>query len=291
MASIAETEEGLTTYRPVLIAPLAFIWVVVYVVPLLLLVAASFLRIEKATIDFSGLTLENYLMFLSDPFYVGVLARTVNLAFVTTALTLVLGVPYAVICSRVGPTLRLFMLVLVMSPALMSAVVRSYGWIVLLGNNGVINYGLREIGLIDRPLRMLFNFSAVTLGLSQLLLPFMVLPILSVLQKADNSLADAAANLGATPSQTAFRVTLQLALPGILAGASLVFVSAYAQFAVPQLLGGGAFLVSSTMVYQQVTAMQNEGAAAALSLIMLVSSVLIVLFGNLLAGRLAKAWD
>jgi ABC-type spermidine/putrescine transport system permease subunit I len=146
-----------------------------------------------------------------------------------------------------------------------------------------------QLGLVERPVRLLFNFFGVTLGLTQLLLPFMVLPIISVLQKTDRSLIEAASNLGATRLQTIFRVILPLALPGILAGGTLVFVSAYAQFAVPQLLGGGAFLVSSTMVYQQVTSMQNEGAAAALALIMLVSSLLIVLLGNVLGQRMTQA--
>lgn len=287
MASISNTDNEIGTYRPALIAPLGVVWAVVYIVPLLLLLAASFLRIRQTSIDFGALTFDNYRIFLTDPFYIGVLARTAELALLTTAATLVLGIPYAVLCVQMRPALRTAALILVMSPALMSAVVRSYGWIVLLGNNGVLNYGLRQLGLIEQPLHLLFNFFGVTLGLTQLLLPFMVLPIVSVLQRTDRSLAEAAANLGATRMQTIFRVTLPLGLPGILAGATLVFVSAYAQFAVPQLLGGGAFLVSSTMVYQEVTSMQNEGAAAALALIMLVSSLLIVLIGNLIANRLA----
>ena len=289
MASISSSDNEIGTYRPALIAPLGVVWAVVYVVPLLLLLVASFLRIRQTSIDFSAVTLKNYRVFLTDPFYVGVLLRTAQLALLTTAATLVLGVPYAVLCGEVHPTLRAAMLILVMSPALMSAVVRSYGWMVLLGNNGVLNFGLRQLGLIEQPFHLLFNFSGVTLGLTQLLLPFMVLPTVSVLQRTDRSLAEAAANLGATRMQTIFRVTLPLGLPGILTGATLVFVSAYAQFAVPQLLGGGAFLVSSTMVYQEVTSMQDEGAAAALAVIMLVSSLLIVLIGNIIANRVAWA--
>jgi putative spermidine/putrescine transport system permease protein len=291
MASTTDSENDVSTYRPALIAPLGVVWVVIYVVPLLLLLAASFLRIRQTSIDFSGLTLENYSIFLTDPFYIGVLLRTAELALLATAVTLVLGVPYAVLCTEVRPALRSVMLILVMSPALMSAVARSYGWIVLLGNNGALNYGLLQLGVIERPLHLLFNFFGVTLGLAQLLLPFMVLPIVSVLQRTDSSLVEAAANLGATRMQTVFRITLPLGLPGILAGATLVFVSAYAQFAVPQLLGGGAFLVSSTMVYQEVTSMQDEGAAAALAMIMLNSSLFIVLIGNFLTNRLAWAGD
>ena len=291
MASTTDSENDVSTYRPALIAPLGVVWVVIYVVPLLLLLAASFLRIRQTSIDFSGLTLENYSIFLTDPFYIGVLLRTAELALLATVVTLVLGVPYAVLCTEVRPALRSVMLILVMSPALMSAVARSYGWIVLLGNNGALNYGLLQLGVIERPLHLLFNFFGVTLGLAQLLLPFMVLPIVSVLQRTDSSLVEAAANLGATRMQTVFRITLPLGLPGILAGATLVFVSAYAQFAVPQLLGGGAFLVSSTMVYQEVTSMQDEGAAAALAMIMLNSSLFIVLIGNFLTNRLAWAGD
>jgi putative spermidine/putrescine transport system permease protein len=289
MSFVGGTDDRSTTYRATLILPLAAIWFLIYLIPLFLLFAASFLRIEHAAIDFGHLTLDNYRTFLADPFYRAVLLRTVELALATTALTLLLGVPYAVLCSQLGRTLRTALLILVMSPALMSAVVRSYGWIILLGNNGVVNYGLIELGVISRPIRFLFNFPGVVLGLAQLLLPFMVLPIVSVLQKTDHALVEAAANLGATHMQTIFRVTLPLGSPGILAGASLVFVSAYAQFAVPQLLGGGAFLVNSTMVYQEVTAMENEGAAAALSLIMMVSSMLFVVVLNMLVTRLSRA--
>lgn len=277
-----------TTYRPALIAPLTLLWIATYLMPLLLLLAASFLRIERVSIRFDGLTLDNYAAFLADPFYAAVILRTVLLALVTTGLTVILGVPYAILCTMVSPAARTMLLVLVISPALMSAVVRSYGWIVLLGSNGVVNYGLVNLGLVERPIRFLFNFSGVVIGLAQVLVPFMVLPIISVLQKADLSLAEAAANLGATRMQTIARITLPLAVPGILAGASLVFVSAYAHFAVPQLLGGGSFLVNSTLVYQQVTAVENYGGAAALSVIMMVTSLAIVFLGNVLVGRLSR---
>jgi putative spermidine/putrescine transport system permease protein len=181
------------------------------------------------------------------------------------------------------------LLVLVISPTLMSAVVRSYGWIIILGGNGVINTILREIGIIQAPIRFLFNFSGVTIGLTQVLLPFMVLPIISVLMRQDLSLTEAAENLGATKTQVLSRITLPLSLPGVLAGGTLVFVLAYSHFAVPQLLGGGSFLVNSTLVYQQATGVVDYGGAAALSMILMISSLLIVLVSNVLLGRSAQS--
>jgi putative spermidine/putrescine transport system permease protein len=278
-------ERGGNWYGITLLIPILLLWIVTYVAPLILLVMISFVKLNSVSLEIEAVTIDNYGKFLGDPFYQGVFLQTLNLAFVTTILTLILGLPLAIIFIMARPSIGKLLLILIISPILMSAVVRSYGWIIILGGNGFINSFLRSLGIIDRPIRFLFNFTGVTIGLTQILLPFMVLPIISVLQRGDQNLAEAAANLGATRTQTLMRVTLPLSLPGILAGGTLVFVLAYAHFAVPQLLGGGSFLVNSTLIYQQATAVLDYGGAAALSMILLVSSILIVLISNIAIGR------
>lgn len=276
MSAPSETRARRDGYGWSLLLPLGLLWVLAYFVPLLFILVLSVSETASASFVPLAFTLDNYGRFIGDGFYQGVFLRTVNLALATTLLTLVLGLPLAVIYTLVGPVMQRILLVLIISPTLISAVVRSYGWMIVLGGSGAVNSLLQDAGLIDRPIRFLFSFLGVMIGLTQLLLPFMVLPIISVLRRQDPLLTEAATNLGATRSQVLLRVTVPLSLPGILAGGALVFILAYSHFAVPQLLGGGAFLVVSTLIYQQATAALNYGAASALSVVLLVSAVLFI---------------
>lgn len=271
-----------------LLAPALAFALLVLVGPLALLLVFSFARLSERGLDVQGLTLAHYARFVADPFYWGIYGQTLALGLVTTLGTLVLGFPLAYVFSRSSPLAKKLLLVLIVSPILTSAVVRSYGWIIILGANGAVNSVLLGLGLVETPVRFLFSFGSVAVGLVQLLLPYMVLPIASVLEGQDRALEEAAASLGAPRQRIFVEVTLPLAIPGVLAGCVLVFVLAFSQFAVPRLLGGGGFLVLSTVIYQQAIAVLDWGGASAVAFVLLGTSLLVVWSYSRLAGYLTR---
>lgn len=150
-----------------------------------------------------------------------------------------------------------------MFPFLVSAVVRAYGWMVVLGQNGLLNQFLQAVGLIDKPLEIMYTYKAVLIGVVHLLLPYMILSITSVIQSIDENIEYAANSLGASPVQTFLKVTLPLSTPGIVSGCILVFTLSMTSYVTPKLLGGVKFRMMSTMVNQEVNVNFNWGFASA----------------------------
>jgi len=181
----------------------------------------SFLRYVPGQVTDYTLTLANYGRLLGDGFYLRVLANTVEMSLIVTALSLALGFPVALFLARTAPRLRGFLSYLVFLPMMVGIVVRAYGWMVILGREGLINSALLAAGLIESPIRLLFTRDAVVLGLTEVLLPFMVMPILAALEKIDPHVEEAARALGATPGQAFWRVTVPLSLPGVISGSLL----------------------------------------------------------------------
>ncbi|MGQ0568605.1 MAG: ABC transporter permease, partial [Armatimonadota bacterium] len=207
-------------------------------IPLLLLFAFGLVEIRSGRVVSGSWTLEHYARVLGDPFYYRIFLRTFYMGVATTVLCLVFGYPVAYLFSRVGPTAKQALLVLILAPLLTNAVVRTFGWMIILGGQkGLVNSLLLRLGLIEEPVRILYTMNGVLIGLTQIQLPFMILPIIAALEGQDRSLPEAAAGLGATWSQTFFHVIVPLSLPGVLTGSALVFVISYTNFAVPALLG------------------------------------------------------
>ena len=197
-------------------------------------------------------TLANYAKALGDPFYLGVLVRTLAVGALITVLCLVLSYPIALHLAGVSDRWHLVFYALVVSPLLVGVLVRNFGWMIVLSFSGPLNQILVAAGLIDRPLRLLFNLPVVVMALVHVLVPFMVLPITNALRGIDPSLYDASASLGASSWRTFFRVTVPLSVPGVFAGTVLVFVLAISAFVTPALLGGQEVVVMPTIVIRQL---------------------------------------
>jgi putative spermidine/putrescine transport system permease protein len=226
--------------------------------------------------------------FFSDPFYRDILWTTVRVSLIATFLSLLLGYPTAYFMARTSSRLKKVMLIVILFPFLVSAVVRAYGWMVILGTNGLLNQFLLSTGIIEAPLKILNTELAVIIGLIHLLIPYMVLALVGVLQNIDPNLEDAAYSLGAGRLSTFFRVIFPLSVPGILSGSVLVFTMSMTSFATPKLLGGSKFRMMATMVVQEINVNFNWGAASAISYILLFSILLIQFLLVVTTGRYMK---
>jgi len=255
---------------PALLVLLAF-----FALPLGTILVYSVGRSAPGSIYIPDLTLANYAALFETPVYVKVMLRTLRIGLVVTLLALVLGYPYAYLMARGRPWLRTGLLLAVLLPLLVSVVVRTYGWMVVLGLDGPVNALLLALGLTRQPVKFLFNETGIVIGLLHVFFPFMVLPLSSVLQKVDPQLEDAARTLGAGSFTVFRRVTLPLSVPGIAAGSMLVFTLSVAAYVTPALMGGAGINVMATLVAQQILVLVNWplGAAVAVMLVVITLGV------------------
>lgn len=253
------------------------------VVPMILLLGYSFLHFVPGKITDYVPTLENYRRLLGDLFYLTVIGQTALLALAVTLVTLVLGFPVALYLTRVATRWKSFLTYLVFLPLMVGIVVRAYGWIIILGRQGVINNALIASGLIDQPLSLLFTPLAVVLGLIEVALPFMIMPLIATLEKVDPHVEEAARALGATPWQRFIRVTLPLSKPGIVSGSLFVFSMSLTAYAVPALLGGSKVKTIAGFAYDAMLVGYNWPFGAAIGLFMAMLSGAIV-YGYLRAA-------
>ena len=215
---------------------------------------------------------------LLDPLYVAILWRSVWMAAAATVLCLLLGFPLALYISRAQKH-RGLLLQLVILPFWTSFLIRTYAWLFLLRDTGLINTALLRIGAIHQPLPLLYNNGAVLLGLVYGYLPFMVLPVYAALERLDPSLSEAAADLGASPLAIVTRVIAPLAAPGILAGSMLVFIPSLGAYLTPDLMGGGRTVMIGNLVQNQFTTARDWPFGSALSLtLMILTALVLILF-------------
>jgi putative spermidine/putrescine transport system permease protein len=230
-------------------------------------------------------TLTAWRRFLTDPFYWGVVVETLKIAGIVTVASLLIGYPTAYAISKIRrPGLALAAYVVLFAPILVSVVVRTYGWLLLLSQTGAVNYVLRSLGVIREPLVLIFNMTGIVIAMVHILLPFMVFPIISVIGQLAPDLREAAMDLGATRWQTFRRVTLPLTLPGVLAGAQIVFTLTISAFVTPFLMGGGKVQILSGLIYRDMEAV-NLPFASVVALILLVLAVVILTASNQLTRR------
>lgn len=231
-----------------LAAPIGVALFVFLVLPYLSIVVMSF-RVPSTTAAYgAGFTVANYAKALTDELYLGTLLDTLRLALTVTVLCLLLGYPVAFHLARTKSRWRGLLYGLVLSPLLVGVVIRSFGWIILLANNGIINQALRDAGLPR--MRLMYNEFGVTLALVHIFLPFMVLPLVGAIQGIDPRLEEAARSLGGPRRKVFTRVLLPLSLPGIQSGTILVFVLACGAYVTPMLLGAGRVHTTTTTVIQ-----------------------------------------
>lgn len=229
--------------------------------------------------------LTHYTAFLTDRFHLDILARSLLMSTYVTIGCLVLGFPFAYALSRLRGWKRALLYFTVLLPLLTSAVVRTFGWMILLSNNGFINKALIGWGVIEAPIPMMYRMTGIVIALIQVLLPFMVLALDAALLNIDRQLYDAARNLGAGAVRIFFQVTLPLSLPGIVSGSVLVFTLAISAFVTPALIGGPRIPVMATLIYQQGIALLNWPFGAAISFVMLTVLMFILAVALTLAGR------
>jgi putative spermidine/putrescine transport system permease protein len=262
-----------------LAAPAVVFTIVFFVVPLLQLLGNSVLGYSQGEIVHRA-TFANYAALFGDPFYLGIIGRTVLVAVATTACCILLGYPVALGIVRADKRWRPLLVTLVLMPLLIGGVVRSYGWILILDERGLVNSTLMAAGLTDQPLQMLANFGGVVVTMVEVLLPFFVLPLMGALSGIDPALENAALSMGASRWQTFTRVVLPLSLAGVIAGGSIVFSLALNIFVVPQIIGGPSYLVLSTLAYQQVGTVGNIPFGSAVAALMLALTLLILIAVN-----------
>ena len=215
------------------------------------------------------LNLGNYLFLLSDSLYIAAYWGSVKMAFIATVACLLLGYPMAYAMARAPARWQLILLLLVMLPSWTSFLIRVYAWMGILSNSGLINNLLIGLGLIDTPLRMMNTQFAVVIGIVYAYLPFMVLPLYAHLTRLDNSLLEAASDLGSRKINTFIKVTLPLSKGGIIAGSMLVFIPAVGEFVIPELLGGPDTLMIGKVLWEEFFLNRDWPVASALAMVML----------------------
>jgi spermidine/putrescine transport system permease protein len=254
-------------------------WLLVFgVVPILLLVTASFLAQDATGFFKFSFSIESYRQLLLDPGYLLVLIRSVKLAAITTLCCLFVGYPFAWFTARLGKRHRLVILILLMIPFWTNSLVRTYAIRMVLGTKGLLNTLLLNCGIIDTPLKLLYTDTAVILGLFYLMLPFMILPLYANLEKLDYRLVEAARDLGAGFVQIFRKIIIPLSMPGVFAGCIMVFVPTMGLFYVAALLGGARQLLIGNLIQQQFLNARNWPLGSATSV------VLILLMTVMLAG-------
>ncbi len=234
----------------------------------------------------AGWTLENYTSILTDEYYREVVVRTLVLGFGVTAICLLLGYPLAYYIANAGPKMRLTLTMLVIFPMLLNLVVRSFGWIALLANRGLVNNLLIDIGLIERPIKMMFNLFGLLVGMSHIFLPFMVLMLVPAIQAISKDVQAAAYTLAASRLRVFWSITLPMSAPGILSGSILVFVLTISALVTPRMLGGPTYKVMATLIYDDFLQTLDWPAGAAMSFAL--TALTLVVIG--LSSRVLRRW-
>ncbi len=257
--------------------------------PLAILFRYSLNQFVPGKFMVDALTVENYVKFFTDLYYTAVLTRTVRIAFITTAICLLMGFPLAYVLARTRTRYKNILIMLVVLPLFVGNAVRAAGWMVAFGNKGVINASLMGTGAISTPLEIMFTETAVIIGITAVNLPFMVLTLQSVIEGIDRAVEEAAFNLGATPMQMAYRVLLPLAMPGVLAGTILTFILAMNAYATPVLLGGPRFQMMGPLVYGQFVQQNNWPFGGAIAFILMTATLLLTLAANWMVQQRYRA--
>ncbi|MDP3320341.1 MAG: ABC transporter permease [Bosea sp. (in: a-proteobacteria)] len=232
-----------------------------------------------------GLTIENYVKFFTDSYYLTVLARTVRVAVVCTIVCLVMGFPLAYVLARTQSRFKNLLIIAVVLPLFVGNAVRAAGWMTAFGSRGALNASLMGMGLIDQPLEIMYTENAVLIGIIAVNLPFMVLTLQSVIEGIPRNVEEAAFSLGAGPVATFRRVLWPLALPGILAGTILTFILAMNAYATPVLLGGPKFQMMGPLVYGQFAQQNNWPFGGAISFILMTATILLTVAAHLIVQR------
>lgn len=232
-----------------------------------------------------ALTVKNYITFFTDPYYTAALGTTIKVALLVTAACLVLGFPLAYVVARTQSRYKHLLIIAIVLPLFVGNSVRAAGWMVVFGNKGFFNATLMGLGVLSKPVEIMFTEKAVIIGIIAVNLPFMVLSLQSVIESIDRAVEEAAFSLGAPPITMFRRVLWPLALPGILAGTILTFILAMNAYATPFLLGGPLFKMMAPVIYNEFTEKTNWPFGGAIAFILMAVTLSLTIAANLLLRR------
>jgi putrescine transport system permease protein len=264
------------------IAP-PYVWMLIFfAIPFLIVLQISFAKPMIASPPYSELiervgneinmtlNLNNYKALIDDSKYLGAYLSSMKISAISTLICLLIGYPIAYAIVKLPSTVRNVALMLVILPSWTSFLIRIYAWIGILKENGLLNNFLKDIGLIDEPLKILYTPTAIYIGIVYAYLPFMVLPLYANLIKHDNRLIEAAYDLGAKPLQAFFKITVPLSFAGIVAGCMLVFIPVVGEFVIPELLGGPSTKMIGKVLWEEYFTANDWPRASAIAIVMLV---------------------
>lgn len=259
----------------VTVAPLYLFTIVFVALPIVYLIVLSFMTRAQTWGVVNEFTFDNYRKILN-PVYLNTFKESFILAVLTTLSTLVIGYPFGYFMARLEKKARSLMMLLVVIPFWTSALMRMYGWIIIFRSNGILDKLLMGLNLTDSPLKLLYSYPAVLVGMIYSLLPFMILSVYSSTDKMDWSLVEASRDLGATRLQAFLTVTVKMTLPGIMSGVVLVFIPSMGLFFIADILGGGKVMLVGNLIQNQLQSGRDWPFAAALSVILMIFTSLMI---------------
>jgi putative spermidine/putrescine transport system permease protein len=280
-----ETRGGRRSTATLLIGPATIFVTIGLLVPIVILFRYSLNQFVPGKLMVEAWTVENYVLFFTDPYYTAAFYRTLRVAVIVTVLCLLLAFPLAYKLARTQSRYKNVMIMLLVLPLFVGNAVRAAGWMTLFGNRGFLNVTLQWIGITSEPITIMYTEFAVIVGILAINLPYVVLTLQSVLEGIDRALEDAAFSLGAGPLTMARRVLLPLALPGFAAGAIFCFILTMNAYATPVLLGGPQFVMMGPLVYVQFAAKTNWPFGAAVSVILMTATLVLTAAANLIVQR------
>ena len=258
-----------------LLAPIYLFTILFVALPILYMFLLSFLsRAEVWGVDFT-FTLDNYKRIL-EPLYLNTFVESLKLAFLSTGLIVLIGYPYGYFMARMNAVWKKRMMLLLMIPFWTSALIRLYGWIIVFRSNGVLDKVLMGLHITDEPLKLLYTYPAVVVGMIYALLPFMILSVYSSAEKLDFTLVEAARDLGASSFRAFWTVSFKLTLPGLLSGVVLSFIPSMGLFFIADILGGNKIVLVGSMIQEQATKGRNLPFAAALAAELMILTALMI---------------
>ncbi|MBP1122423.1 MULTISPECIES: ABC transporter permease [Pseudomonas] len=286
MSLLSEMRRGGHGYW--LSAPALALYIGLLVLPLGLTLVLSFNVFDyQVGVKSDSYTLANYMAVVTDSYFYEIFLRTFWISALVTLLCVLIGVPEAYILSRMGTPWRSIFLILILTPLLISVVVRAFGWSLLLGADGLINQVIQFMG--GRPVKLLYTPFAVVIALVHVMLPFMIIPVWTSLQKLDPTAEQAALSLGASQAKVMRLIVLPQVMPGVLSGSLIVFGLAASSFAIPGLLGGRRLKMVATVIYDQYLSELNWPMGATLAVALLLVNLLVMLSWNrMIEGRYKK---
>ncbi len=267
----------------VMIGPVTLWLAFLIVIPLLYVLVMSFCSVDESYNVIFKFNLENYKRLVSVN-YIQIYANSLIIAFLTTIICILLAYPFAFIIARTASKRKVMLYMLVIIPFWTNSLIRIYGWRTFLGNSGGLNSMLQALHITNEPIQLLFNQGAIVLGMVYTLFPFMVLPLYTAIEKLDKSLLEASSDLGAKGATTFFRVILPLTISGVFAGSIMVFIPCLGYFYVSNILGGGNSDVIGNLIERQFKSGNNWPLGAALSIVLILITLLLVKLYQKLGG-------